>query len=231
MDNDKKAMIRSKDKNTYMKEVQGLERDYILEICNSKKRAWKVATASMVLAFAGLAAGYAGFNKKQPDPQILRVDAKTGAVDPLTPVDGESVTYEQIQDEYWLLKYVNNRESYDYNTIQATHDITILLSSEEEQKNYQSLFEGDNAIDKILQDKAVIRPEIVSIQTNGQGQATVRFVISQKQKNGAFVPDKHMIATISYEYIKPPVDLESRWKNYIGFQVTSYHAVPEVMTR
>jgi type IV secretion system protein VirB8 len=147
----------------------------------------------------------------------------------LTTMRESEHSYGEIVDIYWLNKYVLNRESYDYNNIQMLYDTTALLSTEEIQKEYYAIYEGENARDKILGDHARIIVTIRSITPNkGGGSATVRFTTQEKTTGGGQVkPAKHLIATISYQYTSAPISSEDRRINPLGFQVTSYRADPE----
>ena len=85
---------------------------------------------SIVLAFLGLGAGWAGLSQEAPDPLILRVDNATGNVDLVTTMKEQETSYGEVVDSYFLNKYVLNRESYDYDTIQTLYDTTALLSND-----------------------------------------------------------------------------------------------------
>ena len=78
------SKVKKEDFEQYLEETRGLERDYIGEVLKSRKSAWMVAGASIVLAFLGLGAGWAGLSQEAPDPLILRVDNATGNVDLVT---------------------------------------------------------------------------------------------------------------------------------------------------
>lgn len=222
--------VKAQELQTYIAESRGLERDYIGELVGSRKRAWWAAGAAFVLGLAGLGVGIAGFSQPAPPPLVLRVDNATGAVERVTVMREHETSYGEVVDEYWLNQYVLNRESYDYNTIQLNYDTTALLSSPTVQQEYYKLFDGPNARDRVLSNKARIVVTVRSIQPNGRGQATVRFSTQQFNSNGTQEPPQHQIATIGYTYVNSPMNASDRRINPLGFQVTSYRADPEVLS-
>src|SRR5690606_8202445 len=167
--------VKSADFKTYLTETKGLERDFLKELITSKKRAWRVSYIMFTLSLLALGAGIAGLSQKAPAPLILRVDNATGAVDVVTTMREHQSSYNEIIDDYWINRYVIDRESYDYNTIQQHYDAVALLSAPDIQKEYYTKFEGVNALDKTLSNQARIVVHIKSIQLNRKGQATVRF--------------------------------------------------------
>lgn len=220
--------VKAEELNSYMEESRGLERDLLSEVMRSRKAAWNMTKFMGVIAIAGIAAGVAGLSREAPPPLVLRVDNATGAVEMVTQMRAHEASYGEVVDQYWLNQYVLNRESYDYNTIQLTHDTTALLSSPTVQQEYGALFEGPNARDVVLSNRVRIKVHIRSIQPNNRGQATVRFTTEEVTANGSTRPIvRNFIATIGYSYIDAPMGTEARRINPLGFQVTSYRADPE----
>lgn len=222
--------VRADELNSYMDESRGLERDYIGELVGSRRRAWFAAGAFGILGVLGVAAGIAGLSQTAPDPVVLRVDNATGAVDRVTVMREHETSYGEVVDQYWLNQYVLNRESYDYDTIQLTYDTTALLSSPDVQQQYYKVFEGSNARDVVLSNRARIVVSVRSIQPNGRGQATVRFRVQQVNRNGTTENPENLIATIGYTYVNAPMSAADRRINPLGFQVTSYRVDPETLS-
>ena len=133
-------------------------------------------------------------------------------------------------DKYFLNKYVLNRESYDYETIQTAYDTTALLSSPEVQREYLALFEGPTARDKLLsnQTRIVVRVRSITPGT-GRNTAVVRFSTRRKQMNGPSDVEETLVATIGFRYVGAAMREQDRLVNPLGFQVTSYRVDPEVV--
>lgn len=215
----------------YLEESRGLERDYIGEIMVSRKIAWRVALGLGLLALFALIAAFVAVKREAPTPMVLRVDNATGSVDVLRTIGKHEKTYGEIVDIYWLNTYVLNRESYDYNSIQMLYDTTALLSTPEVQREYYSIYDGQDARDKVLKDHTRIIVKILSITPDsGGGKATVRYTSQEKSSNGQVGTLNHLIATIAYKYTDAPISLVDRRINPLGFQVTSYRTDPESVT-
>ncbi len=221
------APVSSHQLPAFLAESRSLERDYIGEIMGSRRTAWRMAGVMTLVAFAGLAAGVAALFQPPASPLVLRVDQASGAVEQVTALRIEE-SYGEVVDNYWLNRYVLDRESYDYNTIQSTYGATALMSAAEVQQDYHKLYDGAEARDRVLANKARITVTIRSIQPTSKGQAVVRFATEKVDTaNGTKEPLRHWIATIAYAYMAAPMRAEDRRINPLGFQVTSYRVDPE----
>ncbi|WP_455476211.1 virB8 family protein [Bartonella sp. B17] len=222
--------VKAERLNTYYEESKGLERELISEFIKSRKTAWRVAGAIGILGLLGMICGVIGFFQPAPTPLVLRVDNTTGAVDVISVMREHEDTYGEVVDRYWLNQYVLNRETYDYNTVQLNYDTTALLSAPEVQQEFYKIYDGENARDKVLSNKARITVKVRSIQQNGLGHATVRFTTQQVSSNGTVDgPQHHQIATIGYTYVGAPMKSSDRLLNPLGFQVTSYRTDSEIL--
>lgn len=224
--------VRSEEVGSYIAESRGLERDYLLELQKSAKRAWLVAGTATIGAL-GTVAAIAGLTPlKTVEPFVLRVDNATGRVEPITRLSNAQETYGEAVDRYFLNTYVLNREGYDYNTIQTTYNTTALLSSPAVQKEYFAIYEGPEGRDKVLTNRARIVVNVASITPTRQGgTAVVRFSTQQVNSNGDPAPVLNWVGTVAYKYINTPTNEADRRINPLGFQVTSYRADPEVVQR
>ncbi|EJF87071.1 virB8 family protein [Bartonella rattimassiliensis] len=221
--------VKAKQLSSYYEESRGLERDLIDEFVRSRRAAWRVASAVGIFGLFGMICGVVGFSQEAPTPLVLRVDNTTGAVDVISIMREHETSYGEVVDRYWLNQYILNRENYDYDTIQLNYETTALLSAAAVQQEYYKIFDGENARDKLLSNKARITVKVRSIQPNGYGQATVRFTTQQHESNGTIGPKQHQIATIGYTYVGTPMKLSDRLLNPLGFQVTSYRSEPEIL--
>ncbi len=218
--------VSARELPSFLAESRGLERDLLGEIARSRRMAWRVAVLMTIIGVAGLGAGAAGLWQPPPPPLVLRVDHATGAVEQVTALQSEA-SYGEVVDAYWVNRYVLDRETYDWHTIQSTYDATALLSSPEVQREYQKLYDGAGARDKALGESVRISVTMRSIQPTGKGQAVARFATRQTNANGAEEPPRNWIATIAYAYVSAPMRAEDRRVNPLGFQVTSYRVDPE----
>lgn len=220
--------VESGDFDKYLNETAGLERDYLEEMAKSKVIAWRVATVFGLLAVIGFAAGYAGYSRKPPPPLAFRVDQANGDVQRIQYMADEETSYGEVVDKYWLKQYVLNREGYDFETIQTTHDAAALMSCPDVQKEFGALFEGENARDKVLSNHTKILVSVRSVVPNtNNGTATIRFRTQAKHTNGVIEPSKAWIATAAYKYASGLMTEEDRMVNPLGFQACAYRVDPD----
>lgn len=158
------------------------------------------------------------------------VNEDSGFTNPVTKLDNDVITHGEAIDKYWLARYVSFRESYDWETIQATYDATNLLSSPNVQTEFKQFYDLPNSPVKVLQDRAVIQVRILSITFLGD-IAQVRFEQTMKPTTAGNRDAKpiasRFVATLAYNYVNLPTTEKDRLVNPIGFQVTSYRVDPE----
>lgn len=212
-----------------MKQVKDFERDRIENSGKSEKIAWRVATGSMLIAGLAVAAVYQLTPLKSVELRVLRVDKSTGAVDELTLLKDGKEKYGEALDKAFLTTYVRNRESYDWETIQATYDETISMSTSEVANEFRRIYDKPDAPHKTLKNQYKIITKVNAISFIGD-VAQIRFENSKMMVGGALVQNvipTHWIATIAYRYDNIPMKEEERRKNPLGFKVTSYRVDPE----
>ena len=158
------------------------------------------------------------------------MDNATGSVDMVTTLRDGQTTYGEVVDKYFLNKYVLNRESYDYETLQTAYDTTALLSSADVQREYLALFQGPSARDKVLSNNVRILVKVRSLApSTSRNTAVVRFSTVRKQANGSPDVEESLVATIGFRYVGAAMHEQDRLVNPLGFQVTSYRVDPEVV--
>jgi type IV secretion system protein VirB8 len=223
--------IKSDGLKEYLEESRGLERDYMAEVLKSRFIAWCLAIGASALAAVALLALLFLIPLKTTIPYVVRVDNATGHIELVTTLRTSESSYGEVVDSYFLNQYVLNREGYDYNTLQNAYNTTALLSDPEVQREYYALFEGAQARDTVLKDRAKIIVQVRSITpTPETGIAVVRFSTQLKHNNGSIEPLQNWIATIGYTYKDATMSSVDRRINPLGFQITSYRIDPETLT-
>jgi type IV secretion system protein VirB8 len=224
--------IASEDLGAYLAESRGLERDYLREVLRSRRAAWRSAAAAAAIAFFSLVVTGIQIREsaKPVAPFILRVDKATGQTDVVSVMKSREDSYGTIVDQYWLSQYVQHRESYDYQTIQADYNATGLMSAPNVATEYRHVFEGDNARDKVLTDKAriLVDMETPPVLNPGTSTATVRFKTVLHWRTNRPDEVRHWVATVAYSYVNSAMKPQDRLINPLGFQIQSYRVDPEL---
>ena len=213
----------------YLEESRGLERDLLLEQRRSRRAAWRVAAVSWALLALSLLGFALLLPLKRVEPFVVRVDNATGAVDIVTVLKTTPESYGEAVDKYWLNRYVLARESYDHETVQATYDATVLLSMPAVQREFQAIYDGQEARDRVLGNRIRLVVRVRSI-TPAKDTAMVRFVRSRRATDGSSEIEESLVASIGFRYVAAPMREEDRLVNPLGFQVTSYRVDPETLS-
>ena len=220
---------------TTKKEVTVLdwECSRIEQIEASEKKAWKVAGVFGLCFGLSVLANVLMMPLKQTTPYIIRVNSTTGEINAMTAARGKEVTFDEIQDKYWVANYIRARENYDWHTIDNDYHIVQELSQKEVFISVADLYNSKNAPTKIYGDKKRVVVKISSITLNRGNASNVATVRLSKTlvDNASNTPinTSNWVATISYSYNpKYLASEQSRTLNPFGFIVSSYRIDPEI---
>ena len=216
--------IKSIDVAAQLEKTRGLERDYIGELITSRKRAWQVCLTSCILTIAAIGA-VVGLTplKQPPEIYVVRVDNATGNIEHVSELGEPFESYNERIDKYFLNTYVLNCESYNWYTIQNQFNTCALLSDPPIQNQYGKRFEGEYAPTTRLGTLGNIDVTVHSITLGENQTATIRFSTTEKEASTSQVQaERHMIATVAYQYIKVPLTEEVARSNPLGFQISRY---------
>ncbi|AVL70622.1 Type IV secretion system protein virB8 [Oligella sp. MSHR50489EDL] len=214
--------------NTFIQSAKNFEKTRIESIKRSNKIAWGITSAAVLMTLVSVTAVAMLAPLKTVEPFVVRVDDSTGIVDIVTTMKNHEETYGEVVDRYWLTQYVKYREGYDWWTVQASYDATMLMSGTAEKNAMSAFFQSDVAPYKVFKDR--FRADIRIISTTWIGQtAQVRFEKTVKPLlNDNQEPIKQkLIATIGYKYTNTPQAESDRLINPLGLQVMSYRVDTE----
>lgn len=168
-------------------------------------------------------------------PYVLRVDNNSGYTDIVR--GGADIEVTDVDNSYWAVTYILQRESYNFSTQDARSkfiELTSYNGTYTEYKNFQLSNKG--YMDK-LGDKQQIKITIRNVgqpQKNADSKLTtmqVRFTKTLLDDVGVAVPNippTTWLATLSFDYSKPPKIKADEWVNPRGFAVRSYDLSQEV---
>ena len=212
------------------------DQDQIDNALTSARRAWMVASVATAIAALSVWGMVTVAKQKTTTAYVMRINEQTGVPDAITVLDDQSVAGSEIQDKYWLAKYVRAREGYDWFTLQADYEAVGFMSTKTSVADYLALYTGDEPLQEVYGSKVQVRVEVLSIVLRDfdgpEGIATVRFTESLEGLRSGVPPKvSNWVATIGYTYdtslrIKESVRMNV---NPLGFQVQSYRVDPEVI--
>ncbi len=214
----------------YLDQAMKYERDRTEDAKKHTKIAWYVAGAALaVTVITIVTSGIVVHNNKPNPPAVLQV-AETGDVRVLKTLSDAKITYGQATDLYNLRRYVELRESYDWETIQDTFDATLAMSSPREATIYRAQNDEHNqaAPVNVLRDKYRVVAKAGTVSWIGK-TALVSFSKRVISLTGDKAPaTKYYVATIAYGYDNVPMDDKARGYNAAGFKAASYNVASDI---
>lgn len=224
-----KQLSAKKATQQYIGACKDFEQSRIDQVLKVSKIYKVTAIFCGVLSLGSVAALIALTPLKTVEPFLVRIDNNTGATDIVTILKEQTIKTDEALDRYWLTQYIKFREGYNYMTLQATYDATVLLSNDTVAKQFQAIYAGDNAPHKLIRDSGQVVTTIKNISYVGD-MAQVRFSkqFLPNDPQVAKKPPVNYIATMAYEY-QPKQGMKEldRLNNPMGFKVLSYKVETE----
>lgn len=216
----------------YLEQAIKGERDKVKAEKDSKKIAWRVAGASVVVTLVTIVtSGFVVLSNKPNPPAVLLVDKSTGDIRSLKTLAEVTIPITKATDRFNLRRYVELRESYDWYTIQDTFNATLALSSPTEAAAYKALYSEQNPLSpvNVLGKKYRVISKAGTINWVGN-TALVSFskTTISLERGGPPPMTKYYVATIAYGYENVPMDDDARSINASGFQTRSYTASADI---
>jgi type IV secretion system protein VirB8 len=212
--------------NWYLLQAKDFEKSKVEAALDQAKRADR---RSIYLAAIALAAvigiGALGVLKRPNPPAVLRVNATTGAVTVL-PTTAGRVTFGEKADRADLRRYVEMRESYDWETLKDMYNAVRVMSDDHEKDMYDLLVRGPQAPLKMLKDQARVVAKVGVITYVGETAQVFfsRTLIPPNQGLGRTEPT-YWVATIHYRHDDVPEGTDAQDVDPTGLRVTSYTVV------
>lgn len=193
----------------------------------SQRIAWRVAAATCLIAVAEAIAITVLVPLHSITPYVVSVDRLSGDAR-VVPAAERVVGTSELNDKHWIAEFVIARQRYVFRLLQHDYDTVQRFADPHVWTSYASLYEGDKALDKTLQDDTELLPRILSITLNEPGIATVRLQIDEHRADGQ-VRQQRYIASLRYQFKLPSHAKESELiENPFGFYVTAYHLDEEL---
>ncbi|GAA0298995.1 type IV secretion system protein [Sphingomonas oligophenolica] len=199
----------------------------------SRKVAWIVAGAAVVVALCEALALIALAPLKTVVPYTLLVDRHTGFVEALKPLDAATIAPDKALTQSFLVQYVIARESFDADALQSNYRKTTLWSADPARTDYVTSVQVSNPGSPLARypRSTVVDTRVKSVSPLGGNAALVRFETQRHDAGGQAQAPRAWVAVIRYRFSGEPMTREDRFVNPLGFQVVRYHrdaeAIPE----
>ena len=217
--------------DAYYMEADSWAHDQADALRVSRRTAWRVAFAALLVAVLLALALIVLMPLKTVEPYTLMVDRQTGFVQALKPLDPEQITGDRALTQSFLVQYVIARESFDIDSIQEDYRKVALWSAERARSEYISGVQVSNPGSPLarLPRSSVIETRVKSVSPVGRNVAMVRFETRRRDAGGQVGPASAWVAMIRYRYSGEPMRIEDRFVNPLGFEVLRYRRDAEAV--
>lgn len=217
--------------DAYYVEADSWAKDQREALMNSRRVAWLVAAAAVLVAVLEAFALLLLTPLKTVEPYTLLVDRNTGFVQALAPLDPERISGDRALTQSFLVQYVIGREGFDIDSVQANYRRVGLWSAEAARDSYVASMQASNPESPLSRypRSTVIETRVKSVSPLSDNVAMVRFETRRRDAGGQAQPARDWVATIRYRFSGEPMRLEDRMINPLGFQVLRYRRDAEAL--
>lgn len=225
------SKVKENDFDQYLLEARSWETDKLKQAATSKKVAWWIASAGVMVGVLGTASATFQATKEPPPPVVLRVDNSTGIVDVVKPLADGKTNYEEAINKYFTQWYVRYREGYSKELAPDYYANVGLMSVGLEQQKYFEWFNPKNPLSplNVYGAHAKVKVRIKSTSFIKPHVALVRYT-KEIERGLDKSQVSHWAATITFKYSGAPMKEQDRAVNPLGFQVVEYRNDPDALT-
>lgn len=195
-----------------------------------------IITILSLIGLAGAIYALALLNaSKTFEPYLIQIEDRTGIVTQVDKKSVEKYTADEAVTRYFLVKYLQARESYNVNDyLHFYSHVVRLLSNDSVYRafRFEIALENPNSPLKLGR-SASVHIDIKSMVFLGEGKVQVRFARVRtdgpQPRAGRELQRQDLIATINFGYFDVNLSIKEREINPLGFQVTSYRVDQDVV--
>lgn len=215
---DKSVKESSQNKNWY--------RDRYEAVITQRNFLGVIAVSSLLLALiAGFIILYM-LPQKTVMPFLIQVDDKSGYTQIIEQNSLETVSADESLRRYFVIKFLNARESFDASMIDETSNEVRLLAERTIFRRYWNEVINPQNKESLYVDlgaNGLRQVEIKSVVFLDVGRAQVRLSISTSNKQSQKPPTvEHYIALVTFEFTNLNLKVDEMAVNPLGFQVQEY---------
>jgi type IV secretion system protein VirB8 len=203
----------------------------------SRRVAWIIAGAAVVVALLEALALAALTPLKTVVPYTILVDRQTGYVQTVQGLKPGPLTENQAVTQSFLVQYVIARETFDAADLVDNYRKVMLWSADNARSAYRQDMAKTNPNSPLVVNTptTIVQTTIKSVSLLTPGTALVRFETMRRDGGAATGEVRAYAAVLAFRYTVAPMRMEDRFTNPLGFQVLSYRrdaeTVPGVAVR
>jgi type IV secretion system protein VirB8 len=211
------------DRQAYYAEARSWSDDRERRASASRRTAWVIAGAAVSIAALEAVALAMLAPLKTVVPYTITVDRHTGYIETARGLKPGPLSEEGAVTQAFLAQYVLARETFDAADIQDNYREVAAWTVGPARDVYIRSMQRSNPQSPVAANPSgtVVAITIKSVSPLTAESALVRFD-AERQVNGAGAERRPYAAVIGYQYSGQPMRAEDRFRNPLGFQVTSY---------
>lgn len=217
--------------DAYFEEADTWARDRQDDLRQSRRVAWIVAAAAVVVAVLEALALILLVPLKTVEPYTLLVDRQTGYVQALRPLDAQTISPDAALTQSFLVQYVIAREGYSLATLQRDYRKVGLWSDGSARSSYLASMQANSPESPLIRypRSTTVDVNIRSVTSMAPSTAMVRFDTRRRDAGGRSAPLGTWVAVLRYGYSGEPMSVEDRLINPLGFKVERYRKSAEIL--
>lgn len=199
-----------------------------------------VAILGLLITIISLFVIFKISTSKTIEPFVIEIEKKTGITNVIRPLLKKQFAYDEVLQRYFVRKYITNRETYNYYSYNNNYyNIVRLLSNPRVFNTFRHSINAENKNSPLrLGEKTERFINIKSISylniNNKEAKGTtmqVRFLSYEVRSNNynKKMNQKHLIATVTFDFLDLRLNDEERAINPLGFQVINYRVDKEAV--
>lgn len=205
----------------------------IIELKDKRIKFLKIFSSFLLIALVAQAIALAMLSPlKTSVPYLIRVDQTTGFIDKVDPFNDNNISKDEVLERYFLARYVENRESYDFNLLNIMYEQVESYSNNSVLNQYQNFMKSEVSPIKKLKSNLILSVKVNSITFLDDDVAQVRLTKRVLKSDGTEAPgysNTKWLATIAFDFNKSIPTEADRLLNPLGFQIISYKLDQELV--
>ncbi len=197
----------------------------------SRRVAWLVAAAAVIVAVLEAVALAALSPLKTVVPYAITVDRQTGYVQTVSGLKPGGLSQDQAVTQSFLVQYVIAHETFDATDLSEEYHKVMLWSAGDARDQYQHLMQKttpDSPLN-LYSPTTVVSTTIESVSILSPTTALVRFDTTRRDAGSTNGSQQAWVAALAFRYSNAPMNMGDRFLNPLGFQVTRYRRDAETL--
>lgn len=218
------------DRKSYYADAASWSQDVNGSLRASRKLAWIVAAGAAAVALLEGIALVALAPLKTVVPYTITVDRQTGYIETAQGLKPGPLAQDAAVTQAFLAQYVMARETFDASDLQPNYRKITAWSFGPARSGYIREMDVGNPQSpaNLYAATTVVRTTIKSISLLSKTSALVRFE-TERRDGDAGGERRPYAAVVQFRYTGAPMQMQDRFLNPLGFQVTSYRRDAETI--